>query len=246
MPDLISSQAPLKDPLVDTDTIIGYDTSNDELRAKLGVVEDAVWRRMFAAYASGKYVVAAEEGVSLTTSAVQATGIGTFVPFRVRRPTVIAKLCQRVVAAGVNMDLSIYASNNLTGRPTGSPIRSTGSFSSSTPANSYEISPASGGNLTIDYSGTGGTYYPGIFWMGMQTDSALLTLRAYPTTVPILAMFFGTSSLANAAGDGSNRAATGVSTPLSFGTWGDLTSAIWTELSGANAAKNFVPQYKVA
>lgn len=228
------------------DEFCGYDVNDDEWNARLGTVEDAIWRRMFASPATGKYVMALEDGADTITSATHSTGVATFVPFRIRRPVVIAKICQRVVAAGGNIDMALYASNNATGRPTGTPIRTTGSAAANVANSSVEPAFASGGNLTIDYSYGVGTYQPGIFWMGVQSDSALLTLRAYKSSVPILAMMFGASSLAQAAGDSSTRAVTGLTCARTFGTWGDVTGETWTELAGANVAKNFVPQYKVA
>lgn len=239
MTDLVLANATAKTSMLATDKLIGFDGSDDEFTALLEVLEDYNWSRFHPAPASSKYVSGILEGAAITTSSALSANLATFVPFRIRRAVTISKLCARVVAAGSNIDMALYASNNLTGRPTGSALVSTGSVSVGTPPSSIEGTVS----LSIGYDQTN---KPGIYWFGLNSDNATLTVRSYTAASNILAVLFGTSTLSAAAGDSSSRACSAVSTPLTFGTWGDLTSATWTEVTGANASKAPIPFYKAA
>lgn len=245
MADEILADAPEITSLTAAHYLLGLNASSDEARWLLNVFEDYAWGRFHPSVGSGKYVVAPLDGTTTTTTAALSANLATFVPFRIRRPTVISRLCARVVAAGGNIDMSIYAADLATGRPTGSEIRKTGSTAANAANTSVDGTPT-GGNLTVDYSGNAGTVLPGIYFFGLNSDNASLTVRGYAAAANIMGQLFGASSLANVAGDSSSRACSGVSTPLTFGTWGDLTNATWTEVAGANASKCHMPMYKVA
>lgn len=239
MADLILANASAKSTLAPTDKLLGYDTNSDEFSALLEVLEDYNWSRFNPTIATTKYVSGIMDGAGITTTPTLSANLATFVPFRIRRAVTLSKLCARVVAAGSNIDMALYASNNTTGRPTGSALVSTGSVV----ANSANTSVEGTVSLSIGYNQTN---KPGIYWFGLNNDNATLTVRGYTQAANVLATLFGASTLSIAAGDASNRAGSGVTTPLTFGTWGDLTSATWTELSGVNAGKAPIPFYKVA
>jgi hypothetical protein len=118
--------------------------------------------------------------------------------------------------AASNVQLAIYNSNNITGRPTGSPIVQTGNISG---AVASTISAAAVAQFN-----------PGVYWFCSNTDtSGIVFVTQAASGSPAMAALFGTTVQGNSLGGGGGGL-TGQFGTQSFGTWGDLTNfASWTD-----------------
>lgn len=165
-------------------------------------------------------------------TALNATGTVQFVPFLIPYTVTVTEVTGRVVtaASGGNVQFAIYANNAATGRPTGSPLISTGSASTTT-ATSVPI-PAS-------FSATP-TLTPGLYWFGVNADATaggVAVMTTLVNTATIGASFIGSATVSNLV-TATGAVTLSLTTPLTFGTWGDLTSATFTEV---NTLKSAVP-----
>lgn len=169
----------------------------------------------------------------VVAGAALSNGTAKFLPFFFESRVTISTLGCRIttLAAGGNVQLAIYASNPSTGRPTGSELAVTAS-----------ITTASGGNVNADITGADVTFDPGMYWMGVNADNGTVVLQTIAVAQVYTSWLVGASTQNNISSNSANGALA-VSTPLSFGTWGDLTGATWTEF--VTAAHGIV-QFKVA
>lgn len=128
------------------------------------------------------------------------------------------------LAASGNIQLAIYANNSTTNRPTGSQLAATGNIV--TDVATY---------LSTDITGADVALTPGVYWAAVNSDNATVVCQVNSTTQTVAAYTVGVATATN----GTSATATAgwlLTTPLTFGTWGDLTGATFTETTGvANA-----------
>lgn len=157
---------------------------------------------------------------SLGAGSALANGTAKFHPFFLPRRVTISDIGTRGTTAGGagnNVQFAIYAANLSTGRPTGSELGKTASIS--TNGVTGQVSAAlAGGNITL---------LPGIYFFGVNSDNTTNVMQVNAATMNFTSLF-GSATFTNLA---SAAAVVNlhVSTSLTFGTWGDLTSASWTE-----------------
>lgn len=122
----------------------------------------------------------------------------------------------KTLSAGDNVQFALYASDVVTGLPTGSPLATTGN-----------VSTAATGRVSGTFSSSA-SVTPGFYWIAVQASSAVPLLQVFlPGGPSLFASEVGTSSLAT-LWNGSGFVATGVSTPGTFNSWASLTSATFT------------------
>lgn len=125
-----------------------------------------------------------------------------------------------------NAQAAVYANNPATMRPTGSALASTASMSTAS---------AAGVNAVVSVQLT-----PGLYWFGTNIDNATATLISFSPGGAQMQSIIGSTTQATELGN--QVALASVSTPVTFGTWGDVSGATFTESNG-NA--NPVVQLKV-
>lgn len=174
-----------------------------------------------AAYASGLYYPLTMEAGSLVSAAGSAPGANSIrgYPFSISTPVTVAEMGAEVqiIHAANNFQCAIYAHNPATGLSTGSELFKTAS-----------ISTAVAGVITDNL--TDFLLSPGYYWAYINNSGATAAFRSPTLTGYGAAARIGHATIANA------NLAPLYSTPVAFGTWGDLTSAVWTILAGSTAA----------
>jgi hypothetical protein len=144
-------------------------------------------------------------------------------PFFVHQKVTVSDLAIRIstLQAGQNMQAAIYANNVTTAKPTGNALSSTGNIST---AGTGNISAALGANVQLT---------PGLlYWLATNASHAGIVAAAINPNDNVMSIAHGTSTLNNImASSGSTMS--GLSVAQTFGTWPDLTSASFTELSNA-------------
>lgn len=161
----------------------------------------------------------------LAIGVAQTANTAVFWPFRVPRAITISDLAARVTTlhAANNFQLAIYANNPATNRPTGSELGKTASIS--TAATGALSAVLAGGNITL---------VPGVvYWAACNTSSSTVVLTSMASANNYTAYIVGAATLADVAG--SNTGCLFLTTPLTFNTWGSVTSAVWTP-SASNIA----------
>lgn len=160
-----------------------------------------------------------------TGSAVSANNIRAY-PAYVMEKLTVGALGVRIntAAAGGNVSLAIYAHNPATGRPTGTPLVSTAS-----------ISTTSVGSVNAAASAQLG---PGLYWFATNADNATVVLEGI--NAYLAPYLVGSATQGNDAT--SNAGISGVIVSQAFGTWPDLTSASF----GENLGNISLVQFKVA
>ena len=167
----------------------------------------------FTNYIPGNFYIGS--GVYTLTSGNAATAnLGVFSPLFVKTTVTLNALGFRIntLAAAGNVQAAIYANNPVTGRPTGVAVVSTGN-----------ISTAAAGNINavINTQLTAGLY-----WWASNSDNATVVLESLTnSSAPSI---IGSATANNLQ---AGAAFSGVTTPLTFGTWGDLTGATWTNIN---------------
>lgn len=139
-----------------------------------------------------------------------------FIPGFIFDTVTIGSLFTRIVTtvAG-NAQYAIYANDPTTNRPTSTPLTATASVSTSTTDGTKALTA----NIQLT---------PGMYWFGTNIDNATVTfITPAANSVPAASWTVGGSSGFKVIE--STAGLLGVSTPLTFGTWGDLTAATWTE-----------------
>lgn len=160
--------------------------------------------------------VSAAAGAALTTNSIHCA------PFVQMIPETVAALGARIttLAASGNFQEAIYANNPATGRPTGTALASTGSITT-------------GSTGVVNATATG-TIPAGVNWECVNADNSTVILEATGSAVSVMASLIGSATQANISA-GAGVADLIVTTPQTFGTWPDLTSATWTEASNSLA-----------
>ena len=142
-----------------------------------------------------------------------------FIPFVLEQAITISDLGTRITTlhAANNIQLAIYANNQSTGRPTGSELAATGN-----------ITTASTGAVSADITGSDVTLQPGLYWMGVNSSASTVVCQAIAAAASIAGHLIGAAGIGTVTSGGTSSVIN-LSTGLTFGTWGDVTSASWTE-----------------
>lgn len=128
-------------------------------------------------------------------------------------------------SAGGNAQVAVYAHNPATGRPTGAALITSVNLDTSSLANSV---------------GTAfGQLAPGFYWFATNSDNGTSAYASLGSD-PYMSQLIGSTTQQNSIA-GSNFL-TGLSVSQTFGTWPDLTSATFTEVTTATIP---VLQFKV-
>jgi hypothetical protein len=161
-------------------------------------------------------------GAGVSSSTVGSNSIRCYPGFFYERST-IGALGARIntVSAGGNLQVAIYASNFTTHRPTGLPIASSASLSTTTAGAVSTTLNTSGGSIALSTNG------PQLLWWCSNFDNNTATANGSSGTPAMSALMGGTSTQANL--QNTSAILSGVSTPQTFGTWPDLTSATFTD-----------------
>lgn len=158
--------------------------------------------------------------IGLTGTGIAVTiNTARFIPFIPKSPITISSLGVRITTVGTtNFQLAIYASDPTTLKPTGTPLSTT---SSAVNTSATTVTAALGANVSLD---------PGkLYWLGMNNGDSTATFVTYGAGSTIHSWLVGSSTAANIIVTSGNVPVNSWSTALTFGTWGDLTSATFTE-----------------
>lgn len=184
-----------------------------------------IQRRGVAPYGSGKYYY--PEGRALTTANIAAAaGTIRFTPGRIRKAVTINALLATITtaAAGGLFQVSVYASDPANGNPTGAPLVTIGSQSTT----------ATG----VIETATSLTLQPGPYWWAVQVDTTGAATAFLGLSGPW--SFQSDAGSATANGLGSAAPISAMSKTGTFGTWptltGNLTTDSITQGSSGNAA----------
>jgi hypothetical protein len=151
-----------------------------------------------------------------------SAGRAYFAPFVLLRPMKISDIAIRILTAysGGNIIEGIYASNDGTGRPTGSPIVFTPSLSTTT-----------AGMIDGAFAAGAATLPAGHYWIADLSDNSTAACQVMAQTQAWMTSMFGSPTLIN-ADDGTNEAGLEVYTSMTFsGGLTSVTSASWGEYS---------------
>lgn len=152
-------------------------------------------------------------------SAGSAPGAGSIrlLPAYIKERITINALGLRVttLSASGNVQAAIYANNPATMRPTGPALVSTASMSTT---NVASINAAVSVQLE-----------PGFYWFATNCDNGTAVFTSPTASGPFAGNLIGSTNQTATLGAGGSLV--GVSTPQTFGTWPDLTSATFTEVT---------------
>lgn len=174
-------------------------------------------------FVAGRWYTAGS-GTIVNGTSVAQQNIINLAPFYLSQPVTISDLGVRVTtaAASSNVQLAIYSSDPTTHKPTGNALAVTGNIVST-----------STGALSADITGANVTLAPGLYWMASNMDTSAVQLQgAYSTNQAIYASLIGSTTLANITSGGTS-VGIWLQVTQSFGTWPDLTSATFVEVTGA-------------
>ncbi len=164
--------------------------------------------RLYAPVGTGTHSVGAAPGLNSIR----------LYPAYIAEPITISALGIRVntLDAGNFVQCAIYAADATTKKPTGSELVATGNIITD---NAASVSAAASLAITT----------PGLYWFATNTDSATVVFDAVGASVG--ANFTEIIGCAAETGfGGSGSVSCGYSTPVNFGTWGNLTAAVFTEV----------------
>lgn len=187
-------------------------------------------------HVAGRWYHAAQMATS--SGAAMTTGNARLVPFFLLETITISDLGCRIqtAASGGNLALAIYASDATTQYPTGTPVASTGS-----------ISTTSSGPVSADITGADVQLTPGLYWMAVSVDataSSVVTTTAQSNSFTWMTFLLGSTVLSRLSSGGSGSVSMHLETAMTFGTWPNLTAASFTEI--ANSQASTLIQFKVA
>jgi hypothetical protein len=158
-------------------------------------------------------------GTAGAGAAITATA-GRFIPFIPVQSVTISALGARVAAVGSsNLQFAIYAGAVVAGqgwRPTGTALGTTGNVVNTSVAT---VQGALGSSVSL----TGGQVY----FLAVMCGDATCVCTTMVTGAGSTFWMIGDATLSNVFF--SNESVTSVSTPTTFGTWPNVTSATWTE-----------------
>jgi hypothetical protein len=230
-------------PTVTDDSAAGYASGSgwlrvdtgDFFRCRVATVGAAKWVKFDTAdhpgYIPGNWHRALI-GVQSANGAVLGNGSIRCLPFQIKQRMTISDLAAVITSAsaGNNISLAIYANDPARGRPTGNALANVGSLS--TTSTGFVSAACAGGNKQFE---------PGWYWIAVNADNGVAACQ-----VPGGTSVYGSSLIGSASTTIMGAtAAVGftVTTPWTFGTWPDLTSAVWTETTTQSVP---IMQYKIA
>jgi len=157
-------------------------------------------------------------GTALSASTIR------LIPFMIRSQVTISDLGATVVAQTTgNVQLAFYAANPSTMAPTGNALATTASLSVA--ALGTVSGAIVGGNVVLR---------PGLYWMAINSDNAVVVMRTYNAAIVNTGFIVGSTTMSLVATQ------VAYSVAQTYGTWPDLTAASFTEVaSAANAIVNF-------
>lgn len=207
--------------IVGTEKIPAIDVSNGEWHITPNMQREYTNKIRHPGFIAGNWYdmwpsVAVGAGSALTANTAYCT------PFQVFQSFSVTALGARVTTAGTNLQLALYASNNATGRPTGSVLASTASITAT-------------GTGAVNGAISTTVLSPGIYWFCASGDNSAMCLQGAAGNWPWMAKLFGSATQGNALG--ASISCMGVSTTdFGFGAWNSATSATYTELTSARVA----------
>lgn len=165
--------------------------------------------------------------MSVGAGGALANGSIHLIPCIIPAAVTIKGLCARVTTAGsTNIQLALYANDAATGRPTGTPIVSTGNIANTAPG----VVGASGNVTSTPVSA-------GVYWMAVNCNDATCVLASQAIASPLETQIVGTSTM-SAVLNTASASSIYLSFAQAFGTWPDLTGQAMTENTASNAASN--------
>lgn len=167
---------------------------------------------------------------NFTSGSAPSAGSIRLIPGYIKERITINALGLRITtaSAGGNVQAAIYAASATTKLPTGTPLVSSASMSTTT----------SGANVSAAVSVQ---LEPGLYWFAINADNAVAAYATPGTTPTFTASTIGSATQASNLASGSGLI--GLSATQAFGTWPDLTSATFAELIGVTTIA--VVQFKV-
>lgn len=161
--------------------------------------------------------------VTTITGGTLTAGLTYFHPVLISRAITLSDLAVRVTTnvASSKFALAIYANNESTGRPTGSPLASTG-----------DMSGVSTGIVTADITGSNVTLQPGLYWLCTWADSALAFMSIASSSTTPFQNIIGSATSSNAIPTGGANAALLYLTSshaFNSASWPDVTGDTFTE-----------------
>jgi hypothetical protein len=174
-------------------------------------------------YISGRYYTPPHYGMSTAGGAGGLDSIRLF-PFMLGAAVTISELGARVttIQAAQNFQAAIYAADGTTQRPTSTALGSTGNIST---AVQVTLSGAVGANFTLQ---------PGIlYWAATNCSHATPVLNSIHNQFAVPHAWLQGTATVTSILQSSQTFIAGLTTPQTFGTWPDLTSATFTEIATA-------------
>lgn len=164
------------------------------------------------AYASGRYYT--PDGLILTAAGTTlAVGSIYLTPGYIRRPVTISSLITRITTLGAgNVQISLYASDPVSGDPTGAPLFTSASQST--------------GATGIVEVATSQKLLPGLYYLAIQADNTVVVFQS------ISASTLGFETVSGLATSGSMIGTAniiGFTKTGTFGTWPTLTGSRATD-----------------
>lgn len=148
-------------------------------------------------------------------------------PFQLTMAVTISDLAASVITlhAGNNFQLAIYANDPVNFLPTtGSELAKTGNMATDTVA-----------VVTADIVGANVTLQPGIYWALVNNSGGTAAFTPMPANNVTTVALVGGAAATNVFGGGAIVNAM-YSTPVAFGTWGNLSAAVWTQITANSTA----------
>lgn len=180
-------------------------------------------------YVSGRFYLTLNTGATYSTAAL-SSGTIRLTPFLIKERVTISEMGVRVttLAASSNIQAAIYNTHPTTKRPT-TLVGNTASMAGTAAA--VVTAAISQGNQTLD---------PGWYWFAANSDAAPIVQGA-AAGAPAIPSLHGSTTQTTVIG--SSGTLNYLTTTATFGTWGDLTSATFTEATNSGAP---VGTFKVA
>jgi hypothetical protein len=179
----------------------------DALQAPVPAYVAGRWYPMATVTASGAGVAAASGTVRL-------------LPFTLRQPMTVSDLGARVTVVGVgSFQIAVYANNPATMRPTGAVLARTGDILSTS------LAAVSG-----DITGANVALAAGVYWAAVNVDatSASATFTNPSAGFGLSGSLIGSETLANVS-SAAGTVYLGLTTPMAYNSWDDITAATFTE-----------------
>lgn len=153
-------------------------------------------------------------GTVIGAGAAMSANVARFLPVHIHMPTTVDQLFATFTTAGSNYQVAFYNDNN--GQPGTEICHSASAVASTT----FTAAALSGGGTAVIPAG--------LVWMGINVDNAATVAHTIATSVVWTDALVGSTTGADLR-NGAGVVNWSWTTPLTFGTWGDLTSATFTK-----------------